>query len=112
MATRALAEPLNPDDPPTVDAPSPAPERARLHDQLRRAAAARLGVPPSLEQPVRDFARAARVSGMPVQTMIVEVKDATRSITGEQDLVFLPKIVGWAVAGYFAGTGAQDREEA
>lgn len=93
-----------------MDAHAPVPERAQLHEKLRHAAATRLGVPPSLEQPVRDYARASRLAGVPVQRMLVDVKEAVRAITGDQDLVFLPRVVGWAVAGYFAGS--QERDEA
>lgn len=60
---------------------------------------------------MRDYAHAARLAGMPVQRMLVDLKDAVRNITGDQDLVFLPRVVGWAVAGYFAGS-AEDRGEA
>lgn len=87
-----------------MEGSAPAPERAQLLAQLAKAAATRLGVPPSLEQHVRDYAHAARVAGVPVQRMLVEVKEAVRAMTGDQDIVFLPRVVGWAVAGYFAGS--------
>lgn len=93
-----------------MDSSTPAHERAQLHAQLAKAAATRLGVPPSLEQHVRDYARAARLSGMPVQRMLVDVKDAVRALTGDQDSVFMPRVVGWAVAGFFAGMVPEERE--
>ena len=34
-----------------------------------------------------------------------------RQLTGDDELVFMPKVVGWTVAGYFAGT-ADQRDEA
>ena len=60
---------------------------------------------------MRDYARAARLSGMPVQRMLVDVKEAVRSITGDLESVFMPRVVGWAVAGFFAGMVPEDRHE-
>lgn len=94
-----------------MDSTTPAPERAQLHAQLAKAAETRLGVPPALEQHVRDYARAARLAGMPVQRMLVDLKGAVRSITGDQECVFMPRVVGWAVAGFFAGMVPEERDE-
>jgi hypothetical protein len=75
---------------------------------LRDAYRAGRGVPPAMEQEVRAYARALRTEGVMVEKMIIDVKGIVRAETGHHELVFIPPIVGWAVAGYFAGTSPKD----
>ena len=82
--------------------------RASFTLALGEAYRAGRGVPPSLEQHVRDYARALRLNGVLVEKMIVDVKGIVRAETGHHELVFVGPIVGWAVAGYFAGTSPKD----
>jgi hypothetical protein len=84
------------------DAPSAA--RARLLTALHAARDARRGVPDALEQEVRDFARVAREHGLSISELLIDVKELVRAQVGVDEPLFTPKIVGWAVAGYFAGT--------
>lgn len=70
---------------------------AALHEAHR----ARRGVPPSLEPLVRSFARAERDAGIPVERVIVDLKRLlVETVHGEAD-VFVKRVVGWAVAGYY-----------
>jgi hypothetical protein len=65
-------------------------------------------VPPAAELTVRAYARAMRESGIAIGQTLVEVKDLVRTHTGRDEPIFTPKVVGWAVAGYFEGTGRKD----
>lgn len=85
--------------------------RRALASALRDAYNAALGVPPLLEQRVREYARALRIDGVPVEKMLVDVKELVRSETKQHELVFMPRIVGWSVAGYYAGTSPKDAPE-
>ena len=83
---------------------------AALVVALRDADAAGRGLPPALEGLVRSYARALRLDGVAVERMIVDVKAMVRAETGNHELVFMPRIVGWAVAGYFAGSAPPERD--
>lgn len=84
--------------------------RAALIEALREAYRAGLGIPPSLEPRARAFARAQREAGVAVEKVIIEMKAIVRAETNDRELLFVPRLVGWTVAGYFAGS--QSREEA
>jgi hypothetical protein len=79
--------------------------RARLLAALHTARDARRGVPDTLESEVRAFARASREGGLSIAELLIEVKGLVRANMGADEPLFTPKVVGWAVAGYFAGTG-------
>jgi hypothetical protein len=83
------------------DVPSAA--RARLLTALHAARDARRGVPDTLEVDVRAFARLSREHGLSVSELLIEVKELVRVHVGVDEPLFTPKVVGWAVAGYFAG---------
>jgi hypothetical protein len=83
------------------DVPSAA--RARLLTALGAARDARRGVPDTLEQEVRTFARMSREHGLSISELLIEVKELIRAHVGADEPLFTPKVVGWAVAGYFAG---------
>ncbi|MFL5607420.1 MAG: hypothetical protein ACJ8AD_13305 [Gemmatimonadaceae bacterium] len=83
------------------DVPSAA--RARLLTALSAAREARRGVPDTLEPEVRTFARLSREHGLSVAEVLIEVKALIRAHVGADEPLFTPKVVGWAVAGYFAG---------
>lgn len=87
---------------------SPDALRASLIAAIREASHSPRGVPASLEDDAREFARAQRVAGVAVEKVIIDVKAIVRSEAGELALLFLPRIVGWTVAGYFAGTPRRD----
>jgi hypothetical protein len=78
--------------------------RARLLAALGAARDARRGVPETLEQDVRTFARLSREHGLSIAELLIEVKELVRAHVGLDEPLFTPKVVGWAVAGYFAGT--------
>lgn len=79
------------------------PQRARLTAAVQAAYKAGAGVPVELEEPTRAFARAAHGAGVPVEKVIIEIKELLRTETADHALVFVPRVVGWAVAGYFHG---------
>lgn len=79
--------------------------RARLLAALHAARDARRGVPDTLQFEVRAFARASREAGLSIAELLIEVKELIRTQMGADEPLFTPKVVGWAVAGYFAGTG-------
>lgn len=87
------------------------PRHARLVEALTAARAARRGVPASLESLVRTHAREQREAGVEIGALLVEVKALVRVLMGDDEPVFTPKVVGWTVAGYFAGSG-EERDEA
>lgn len=64
--------------------------------------------PTLLEAPVRAFARAQREAGVGIVATLSAVKDLVREGTGPNEAVLTPRVVGWAVAGYYAGTSAKD----
>jgi len=82
-----------------------------LAEALTAARAARRGVPPSLEAVVRAHASHRRKAGLEIGQLLVEVKALVRDIMSSDELVFMPKVVGWTVAGYFGGSERQ-RDEA
>lgn len=79
-------------------------KRTAYVESLRSAHAAGRGATPSVEVAVRAYARALREAGVAVGTALVEVKSLVREHTGLDEPIFVPKVVGWAVAGYFDGT--------
>lgn len=83
--------------------------RVAYIETLRAAYAARRGATPALEMAVRAYARALREDGVAIGRALIEVKDLVRAHTGYDEPIITPKVVGWAVAGYFAGTGRQER---
>jgi len=62
-------------------------------------------VTPAVEIAVRAFARAMREADMAIGTALVEMKTLVHAHTGHDEPIFTPKVVGWAIAGYFAGAG-------
>ena len=83
-------------------------QRVALAEAVRSAYRAGRGLPASLEQVARTFARTQREAGIAVERVIIEVKGIVRAETADDDLVYVPRLVGWTVAGYFAGTAAPD----
>lgn len=81
-------------------------KREACVESLRSAYAARRGVTPSVEAAVRAYARALREAGIVIGPALIEVKNLVRAHTGLHEPIFMPRVVGWAVAGYFDGTSA------
>lgn len=75
-----------------------------LVSALQDAWRARLGVPPGMEPVVRQYGRSLRMSGMRIEKAVVHVKEIVRNETRGDEGVFIAKVVGWTIAGYFAGT--------
>jgi hypothetical protein len=82
----------------------PAALKAQLIDALQHARTARRGPAPELETLVRSYARAWREAGKDIEHVLIDVKALVREHTGTDEPIFTPKVVGWTVAGYFAGT--------
>jgi hypothetical protein len=78
--------------------------RARLLAALSAARDARRGVPETLERDVKTFAQLSREHGRSIAELLIDVKELVRAHVGVDEPLFTPKVVGWAVAGYFAGT--------
>ena len=76
----------------------------RLADALRDAYAARRGVPADLQPLVREHAKAWREAGRNIESLIVNAKELVRTCTGPDETVFIPRIIGWSIAGFFQGT--------
>lgn len=74
------------------------------------AHAAKQGVPTALEADVRAFARSERERGADIARVLVDVKEMLREAVGDFELVFRPKVIGWTVAGFFAGTSKRRDE--
>ncbi len=77
---------------------------ARLAVALADAHRARLGLPSDLEALVRLYAHAHREAGSNIGAVLIEVKALVRDFSDIDAPVVMPKVVGWTVAGYFAGT--------
>jgi hypothetical protein len=77
--------------------------RAQLAAQLDEAHRARRGVPPALEAHVRAYAHAQRVASVPIERVLVDVKALVSERMAADTPVFIPRVVGWTVAGYFDG---------
>ena len=60
--------------------------------------------PASLEQPVRAYARAQREAGIGIVALLTDVKRMLKERTGRNEPVLTPRVIGWTVAGYYAGT--------
>lgn len=82
--------------------------RTEVIEALRSAHAARRGVTASVEPIVRAYAKTMRQAGVSIGQVLVDVKGLVREHTGNDEPIFTPKIVGWTVAGFFAGTAAKD----
>jgi hypothetical protein len=78
--------------------------RSAFIESLRTAYVDRRGPTPSVEVTARAFAYAMREDGVPIGRALVEVKDLIRAHTAQDEPLFTPKVVGWTVAGFFAGT--------
>jgi hypothetical protein len=81
--------------------------RASFVEALQSAYAARRGATSQVQSAARAYARALRVSGVAVGAALVDVKRLVREHTADDEPIFTPKVVGWAVAGYFAGTSRE-----
>ena len=77
-------------------------KRAELITALCSAYDARHGATPGIEPVVRAYARALREAGVPIGQALIEMKDLLRRYTGIDEPNFTPKVIGWAVTGYFA----------
>lgn len=85
----------------------------RLVGALRDAHAAGRGVPSDLEPIVRTYAAGRRAAGDSVERILVDIKALLREHVGTDVDLFKHRVVGWAVAGFFAGGtrgGAADVE--
>jgi hypothetical protein len=71
---------------------------------LQAAHAAGRGVPPDLEPLVRAYAAGRRAAGDPVERILVDVKELLHETVGSDIDLFKHRIVGWTVAGFFAGS--------
>jgi hypothetical protein len=78
--------------------------RLALVAAISAARSARRGDPHPIEPVVRDYARARREAGSPVTSVLVEIKALLVEHAGTDAAPFTPKVVGWTVAGYFAGS--------
>ena len=61
------------------------------------------------EANTRAFARALRTSGVGVEAALAEGKELIRGHTGADAFRFMPSLVGWMIAGYYAGYVPPDR---
>jgi hypothetical protein len=75
---------------------------------LEAAGKAGRGVTTELEGAVREHARARREAGEPISRVLIDLKTLVRAYIGRDEAIFTPKVVGWAVAGYFAGTSQSE----
>ncbi|HET7187479.1 MAG TPA: hypothetical protein VFI52_04965 [Gemmatimonadaceae bacterium] len=53
---------------------------------------------------MRAFARAQREAGVEIVALLSELKQMLRDTTGNDEPVLKPRVIGWGVAGYYAGT--------
>lgn len=86
-----------------MSSPGPTPSEAALIAALQAAALLGRGVPVELAPLTREFAHDQRIGGVRVEEMLLRVKAIVRETTGRDEPLFMPKVVGWAVAGYFSG---------
>jgi hypothetical protein len=80
---------------------------SQLTEALESAYLARRGPTAELEAIVRAHARARRLAGDDITSVLIDVKSAVRACTLEQEPVFTPKVVGWTVAGFYAGSARE-----
>ena len=85
-------------------------KRTTYVESLQSAYEARRGATPAVEVAVRAYARALRETGVAVGAALIDVKNLVRLHTGIDEPIFVPKVVGWAVTGYFEGTGPRERD--
>jgi hypothetical protein len=78
--------------------------RAELIAAIMTAHAARRGDPRPIEPLIRTYAKSQREAGVSVALVLIEVKALLRDHAGRDSAAFTPKLVGWTVAGYYAGT--------
>ena len=85
----------------------PPPESGASEDALvsalRRAAQLGRGISAEVDPLARAFAHDQHVAGVRVEEMLMRVKAIVRETTGRDEPLFMPKVVGSAVAGFFAG---------
>jgi hypothetical protein len=60
--------------------------------------------PGLLEAPVRAYAKAQREAGIGIVALLTDVKRMLKERAGRNEPVLTPRVIGWAVAGYYAGT--------
>jgi hypothetical protein len=83
----------------------------RLTHALTAAHAAQRGVPAELRPLVAQYAKASRAAGVQIGAFLVEVKQLVRTTTGHDEPMFIRKVMGWAIAGYFEGTAPRTPNE-
>ena len=109
-SARIIGQSAHGSHPPFQDVRLPADEleaaTSRVTQALAQAHRARSGLPAEMQALVRAYAHAHRVAGSDFSAVLVEVKSLVQDHSGSDEIVFMTKIVGWTVAGYFAGTGA------
>jgi hypothetical protein len=91
-----------------VSSPEAHATRAAFIEALRSAYAARRGATPAVELAARAYAHDMREAGVTIGQALVIVKDLVRAHAGHDEPIFMPKVVGWTVAGFFAGTGGKE----
>jgi len=96
-------------DPQPDPSPRSEPSRDALVAALGSAFRAQRGVPPDIEPLVRQYGRALREGGAPIEKAVVHVKALVRNETHGDEALFIGKLVGWAIAGYFGGTEPSSR---
>jgi hypothetical protein len=77
----------------------------RLTSTLVDAHAAGRGVPTELRAIVGEYARACRSSGVPIGAFLVDLKQLVHRTTAEDEALFMPKVISWAIVGFFEGSG-------
>lgn len=78
--------------------------RLRFLSALAVAHSAGRGNPRPIEESVRAYARSQRENGVGITSLLIEVKRLIQEQAGKDAPVFTPRVVGWAVAGFYAGT--------
>jgi hypothetical protein len=63
--------------------------------------------PTPLEAPIRAYAKAQREAGIGIVPLLTDVKKMIRERTGRHEIVLTPRVVGWAVAGFYDGTSSK-----
>ena len=86
----------------TPSVPDVGAARAAFIEALRSAQAVRRGATPEVQATARAYAGALRSTGVGIGSALIEVKDLVRAHSGQDEPVVTPKVVGWAVAGFFA----------
>lgn len=82
--------------------------RLALLDAIATAHAAGRAEPGAVESPLRTYARLRREGGVGIEAFLLEVKQMLIERAGRDEPLFRPRVVGWAVAGFYARTGPRD----